>query len=352
MSKTNKNIKKYLGYKFYKEKEDDSIELIRLIHISEFNDKVVIMNEESKIKKEIPFDSLKGYTPLIPYGKISFAKVKIYENGDKNKFVQDVIVAGYRDIDLKLEIYDPFVVARQNITDFWYNLLADSEDHMEVGASVTRENCPTNIPYAMMMACDEPINYEMVSIYIDDTVDSILNCITIDTYNKTFKKLFDDHMKFLNPMYDPSIPTDITNKNGWCKDLSTFLKINNFQKDIDDMRNITAYDFNLEEFMYQKESDPDIWFFNKDVLNFFNATNNLNASECTAIKYDYDIDLGEFRNTNYTLIRDNTDQLYIVVFTLSGEHLEKDLSDEVNKLSVSDKLRLDFYNKYHDTENM
>lgn len=352
MSKTNKNIKKYLGYKFYKQKEDESIHLVRLIKIHEFNDKITIKDEDTKETKEISFTDLTGYTPITPYGKISFAQVKMFSNRDDKRdgFVKDVIVAAYRDIDMKMEQYEPFAVARQNITDFWYNLLTNDPNHEMVGASVTRENCPPNIPYAIMMGCDEPILYEMVSLYMDDTIETLLECIDIKSYDEIFKKLFDDHMTHLNPLYDRTIPTKFDSKNGWCKNLSTFLKENNFITDIDNMRNITAVDFSMLEFM-NKVEEMDIYHFTPEFLQFFNNTFSINAVSADAIEYGLDVDISEFNNHNYILMRDNTNKLFIVVYTLSGEHFETDLEKESNKLSISDKLRLDFFNKYAGNEN-
>lgn len=347
MSKTDKNIKKYLGYKFYKQIDEDSVNLVRLIKIHEFNDKITILDEDTKETKDVPFTYLTGYTPLTPYGKVSFAQVKIYSNRNDKRdgFVKDVIVAAYRDLDMKMEQYEPFAVARQNITDFWYNLLTNDENHEMVGASVTRENCPTNIPYAMMMACDEPILFEMVSLYMDDTIETLLQCIDIKSYDEIFKKLFDDHMSYLNPMYDKSIPTKIMSKNGWCKNLSTFLKENNFIKDIDDMRNITAVDFSMKEFM-NKVEEIGVYHFNPELLQFFNNSFSINAVSADAVEYGLDIDLAEFNNMNYVLMRDNTGKLFVVVYTLSGQYFESDLEQESGKLSISDKLRLDYYNKY------
>lgn len=352
MSKSDVNIKKYLGYKFYKESEDGSFNIIRLIRISEFNDKVTIKDEETNKTKEVLFSSLKGYTPLIPYGKISFAQVKLYENGNKDKFVKDVIIAGYRDIDMKLELYDPYVVCRQNITDFWYNLIAQENEldengnHQMVGVSTTRDNCPPNIPYNMMMLCDEMIKYEMISIYMNDTIESILECINVKEYDKILKELFDSHMKHINPGYNKDIPTKFDNKNGWCKNLSALLRENNFITDIDTMRGISAVEFIMEEFMTNDDENKDIYHCNNDLLKFFNSTFNLKATSSDVIQFDHDIDIANFNNTNYLLIRDKSNKLYIVVYKSSGEFLEKELEDKSNELSISDKLRLDFYNKY------
>ena len=39
-------------------------------------------------------------------------------------------------------------------------------------------------------------------------------------------------------------------------------------------------------------------------------------------------------------------KLYIVVYLVDGEYLESELEKEAKNLSISDKLRLSYYNKY------
>ena len=65
------------------------------------------------------------------------------------------------------------------------------------------------------------------------------------------------------------------------------------------------------------------------------------------VKYDYDINMADFKNSNYTLLRDNKNITYIVVYNVEGEYLEKDIESELNRLGVADRIMLDFYNKYH-----
>ena len=65
------------------------------------------------------------------------------------------------------------------------------------------------------------------------------------------------------------------------------------------------------------------------------------------ITYDYDINLGEFNNSNYIFIRDGKNITWLVVYTAQGQYIEKDLEEKFTKLGVADKLRLSFYDKFH-----
>ena len=86
---------------------------------------------------------------------------------------------------------------------------------------------------------------------------------------------------------------------------------------------------------------------NKSELTlFFDYTFKVNAVDTRVIKYDNTVNLGDFNNENYYLIRDSVNSLYIIVYLVEGEYLESQLEERMNTLSVSDKLRLSYYNKY------
>lgn len=340
--RSKKEINKYLGYKFFKELEDGSFEIIRLTHIYEFNNKVTVVNEETKLKKQIVFEALKDYTPLEPFGFVSFSDVSVEDrNGDKQK---DVIVTLYRLLDVRIGLNEPFAICRQSVTDFFYSTFAQKYDHEMVGISVTRDNCPANIPYHMVAACDEVNKFEIVNFYLEDTVEDILNCIFVKYYDDILTDLFNDHIKATGKF----MMSEKSSVDGWCKKLSTLLKDNNFITDMDTIRDIAAVDFNLSDYFeeFKTIKNEKGYKLNNEVLEFFCNTFKVNAVETSVLKYGHDIDLSEFNNTNYTLIRDNTNTLYIVAYLVDGEYLEKDLQDNSEKKDVTTKLRLAFYDKY------
>lgn len=344
MSKSNNKIKKYLGYKFYKELEDGSIELIRLIGIEEFNDKVNVLNLDTGKVYKIPFTNLKDYTPLKPYGLISFAIVKCFTNPEKTESIKDVIVGLYKLIDLEIGINEPYALCRQSINDFFYNILSNVENHPFVGISVSRDNCPPNIGMENVALCDDVVKYEMVNIYIDDTLDNMLKCINAHTYDKVLLDLFNAHC-------DSIVNGEIiryankNNHNGWCKTLHELLSINNFMTDFDMMCNVTSIDFDLKDYLIPIDKNNEAYKLNDEVLLFFNRTFRVNAVNTTVIQYDNDIDLADFNHTNYALLRYN-DIVYIVSYLVDGEYNEKELEEKSNQMDVSTKLRLKFFDKY------
>lgn len=347
MSKTDKTINKYRGYKFYKVDEEDNVDIFRIVDIEEFNNKVVIKKANGSTRS-ITIEALKDYTPLEPTGFIMFTRVTVGGEAIDVNSTDDIIVSLYRLIDVKMDINEPFAICRQNVTDFFYTLIATEEDHGQVGISCSRDNCPPNIPYNILACCDSVVNSTMVNFYLDDTLDDILECI-----NSKEMKAIDDllennyilHMTHENPMYMVSMDSNVSDK-GWCRNLQQLLTENNFITDMDTLRNITSLDFDLSKYLIPEVEG--VSKFNEIMLLFFNEVFKINATTTMVVEYDYDINLGQFNNSHYTLLRDNTNKVYIVVYTSQGEYLEKDLEAEYNRLGVSDRLRLAYFNKYSD----
>jgi len=340
MPKTEKAIRKYLGYRFYKINDDDSIEKIRLVKIGEFHDKVTILNLDTKIEKEVPFSMLKGYTPLEPKGFIMFNRVGLYQDSEKKQVMEDVVITIYRLIDVKADINQPYAICRQSVNDFFYNTIATNPDHEIVGVCANRDNTPEEMMATLAM-CDEVYESVMVNFYLDDVIDDILHCLDTTNFDYTLKKLFDEHI-----LYKYKVKFDIKSDNddGWCSSLRALMRENNVITDLDTLRNIIAIDINLMDYM--DKVNEEVYSFNKEMSVFFAYTYKLNLNKTMVIKFDYDINFGDFKNSNYCLMRDITNTLYLVVYTLNGEYLEKELEEEYNQLGIADKIALAIYNKY------
>lgn len=339
MGMTDSKIKKYLGCKFYKIREDESISMIRIIRISDFNNMVTYKDLDTKEEKKVNIKELQGYTELEPIGIVSFAIAGMYD--EEHHLNNDVIVAAYRILDLKMDINAPFCICRQSINDFFASVMYP--DKNIVGVSVTRDNCPAEIDYRLMVSANTISDYVMTNIYYEDTIDDILDCINTKKYDSILAGLqqqYIDDFGIVNRDHKASI-------NGWCKDLKTLLIDNNFESDIDEMRDIQAVDFNIEDHLIDNDTTTPSKGFDKEALEFFRVTFKVPAVSTVAVPYKHDIDLADFNNTNYIKMRDNTNTLYIVVYKNEGQYLEKELEDWNNRKTISDQIKLAFYNKYH-----
>lgn len=342
MGMSDKHLKKYLGYKMYKINEDESVDMIRIIRVSEYNNMITYKDLNTGIETKTNIKSLAGFTPLEPIGVISFAEVGINDkDGHLNK---DVIVSAYRLLDLKMDINSPYCICRQSVNDFFASVMYP--DKGIVGVSVTRENCPVEIDYRLMVSASTLFNYEMVHIYYEDVIDDILECVNTKKYDSVLaglQKQYIEDAGLLNRDNKASI-------NGWCNSLKSLLVDNDFINDIDEMRDIQGVDFNIADHLVDNDTTTPSKGFDKDTLEFFRVTFKVPVVSTVVIPYKHDIDLAEFNNTNYIKMRDNTDTLYIVVYKNRGQYLEKELEDWNNKKSISDQIKLAFYNKYHNID--
>lgn len=353
MSKTNKNVRKYLGYKLYKFKEnsDTEVELIRIINVTEFNDKVIVKDLDTNETKKILIDCLKDYTPLEPMGFVDFLKIGMKdENG---QYDQDVMVSLYRLFDVKvMNMNEPYTICRQGVADFFYTMISGDEDKDLAGVCCSREYCPPNVNYFELAMCDKVYDLIAVNFYLDDTIDDLLECIDTSIFDKVLEKEYTIHMTSLNPLYNKDNDKRLSH-NGWCRTLRTLLVENNFQNDMDTMRNISAVDFKISDHLIEKQAtsqDEEITvnYLDMDLLNFISNTFKINIKDnALAVKFDVDIDLNDFNNNNYVLLRDIDKNTYIISYVIDGEYREVELEEENNKLSPTDLLRLQFYNKYN-----
>ena len=338
-----KDFKKYLGYKFYKVDEDDHVDIKRIIRIYDDMNTVMVLNENGTKDKMSATKLAKDYTPLQPKGFIMVSHVLAYSS-DKEE-CHDIIVTLYDYIHVKMGDNMPAAICRQSINDFFYNIITEKIDHEFVGVSVSMDNCPANIDYMSILACDDVVESTMVNFYLDDTLEDIIESFNTTPYDKVLNSLYEQHMMFANPLYSSKYDKREEDK-GWCRTLHTLLKINNFINDVDAMRNVTSVSFELKEFLNDTDTE-DVYEFNPILLDWFNYIYKVNAVKTMVIAYDYDINLGEFNNSNYIFIRDGKNITWIVVYVAQGQYVEKDLEEEFTKLGVADKLRLSFYDKFH-----
>ena len=340
-----------VGYKLFKELED-SIEIIRIIKVRKYKDggipaEITIRDEGTGEIRKIRTDCLKDYTPLEPDGYLTFNIVNIMDN--QRRVSKDVIVTASKILNIKVGDLFPFAICRQSITDIFYNLLCKDESEMITGLAINQNSCPANFDFRIMLACDNIEYSEHVNIYRSDLIEDILSMIKVNKFDEVLKDLFSMHAKAAK---DPSINFKQHDK-GWCKNLKTLIKENNFQNDINEMLGITDVDFEIDKYTCEKplfidgEEKGTFTSCIDDLRLWLSSIYKLNISECTFLEYGHDINLADFNDARYLLLRDKTSKLYLVVYTCEGEYLESDLNSEACKKDFSSEFRLNFYNKYN-----
>lgn len=341
-------INNMLGFKIFKEEGDDLL-IYRITKIKNYKDgteptSITVKNLDTDEEKVVNVEELKGFTPLTPDGYLTFNQVHIINNG---KVYNDVVITASKILNLKVGDTIPYAVCRQSCTDIFYNLICKTEDDMIVGLAVNQDDCPTNFDFRQILACDGVDKTQYVNYYRTDTLEDVMPMIKTHGLNSTLEKLYTEHVKASKNTAAMFKKED----RGWCKDLDTLLRENSFQADIDQMLGITAVDFKVEDYIVTAplpgKEDQEYETVTDDLKSWLASTYNANINNISIVKYGYDIDLADFNNSRYFLLRDNTKTLYLLVYTIDKDELEVDLVNKANEPDLSTKFRLEFYNKYN-----
>lgn len=348
------NLQSMIGVKLFKEL-DDSVEILRIVHVRKYANpkdnpsEITVRNEGTGENKKVRVDSLKEYHPLEPDGLITFNIVGVKDA--KGEMSKDIVVTGSKILNVKIGDTMPYCICRQSITDIFYNLLCKSENDMMAGLAVNQDDCPANFDFRITLACSEISYTESINFYRTDTLEDILTMVNENKFDEVLADLYKKHVYSVG---NPSLLFKTSHK-GWCKNLRTLLKENNFQNDLDEMLGITELGFDVskhliekpipgkEEYMYQIPSD--------ELVGWLSSVFKLNITTARIIEFGPDINLAEFNNSTYLLLRDSENKLWLMVYTSNGEYLESDLEEENNKKDFSDEFRLAFFNKYQESKS-
>jgi hypothetical protein len=340
------------GVIYFKENED-SIHMIRLLSDT-VNEKgiVNILDFADKTRRPIPATLLEEYKPLEPDGFFTANIVTVIKSDGTED--RDVICTINKMLEIKyVGDMKPYAICRQSCNDIFHALTVSEEDQIHTGVSVNRDDCPTNFDYLSLLACNGMIQTDSINFYRMDTVEDILSLFSTAQYDATLLKLYKTHIKYKKRFFKENAEYD----QGWCRNLKTLLKTNNFQSDINEMLGIIDIDFNIKDYLVKKSftaddgTDVEYDSMNDELRIWFSSIMNINIKDSTALEYFFDIDLSDFNNHMYTFIRNNDKKLFFVTFIPEGQYLGSDLETEANKMDFSTKFKLCYFDKYNSESN-
>lgn len=293
----------YVGVKYFRWKDNDKVEVIRICNDKDPNS-FKCYNNSTKEKIRMSVDEIKSnYTRLRPDGVIYF---NIVDTGD----IQDVMIMMYRSKDIDESKSTPYIVCRQNITDLFANTIKPDYNNLITGFAVSEDSLPENVSMDTLLACDGIVKSVAVCIYMDDTLDTILNMIRVKDFDIVLYNLFTSHVKY-KYTYNTNERLKADTMDGYCKTLKRLLLDNEFMYEF--CRGFSIYPVTFE--VSEKE-------INSHSLNLYNKSvmSNLlmrKIQDTLLVAYDKDLDLKEIQK-DYFLIRDTKDKTYVVVYTYSG----------------------------------
>ena len=344
-----------VGYKLFKTREDGTVHIIRIIGMRKpFKitsktadpEEMTIYDYELECKRKVRVSDFKEYTPLKPDG-IFTASIVTVNNG--KEVCRDVVFTGSKFLNVEMGLSTvPYCICRQSITDIFYNLMTQTEDNRMVGLAVNQDTCPANFDYRQLFMASGISYTDFINFYRTDTLDDILKMVKVNKFNEVLEELYNKHIR-ASKAYDYSMKNE---HDGWCRNVKTLLKQNNFQNDLNQMLGITDLGFNIDPYLIDKpvpgKEDLTYKAAREDFKCWLSSIYKININEANFLEYDHDINLGDFNNAKYFLFRDTTNnKLYLCVYTEAGEYFEDDLIAKSKEMDFSTKFKIDFYNKYN-----
>lgn len=284
---------KLIGVKFFKK---ETGELIRII--KKKNNKFIYYNEEdtNHTAKEMDSEKLDDYTRLTESAIISFSTVLISTENGLTKPLRDVIVLVMRKSDKTEQI-----VCRQFIPDIFYQII--NPNSTKKGCCVSRDNCPTNIKFDVLKSCEKLVSTTAVSIYLDDTKETILNLIKNQI--KAIDKIF-DKQKYLIKYYE-----------GIAETIEQLLDETNFWGEVEKSFDIIK----LKTPIINNTLSIEQLVYLQNKISYL-------ISNVDIIEYWYDIDFPQIKG-DYMILKDSNNKLYLLSY-LKGNFIKEKgiLSDE------------------------
>ncbi len=310
------------GMKYFKFDDTGNVEIIRIV--SGLDPKRIRAIKESEKKKVfLTEEKLKEYTRLNPDGIIGFSIVKVHE-------LEDIIITLMRKQELENKDTIPYIICRQNVTDFFTNAI--SPEMKYCGISISKDSVPEGVEFHRILSCDSIENTKSIAVYMDDTLDTILSFIHTKNYDNILYSLFIDHIKYIDKENPDKLKEDRQKRyvDGDCKSLKDLMELNNFMYDFYSGFGIIPTHMDLS---YIKDSCVVLNMEDQCCLSEILAKNIIST---IVLKYAKDIDLSKI-NKEYVLISDKNNNLYIVTYLANGNYhipIEKVESEEnIEKLA-------------------
>lgn len=273
-----KSSKPVVGTKYYRWIGNTCI-YIRLLRVKNDNCYVV---ERNGVKSNMTAVEFKTFTRLNPDGYVGFCIAVLDEN------IRDVIVTFYRRKDMNSAEQEPYATCRMNTFDLYTNAIKRPEDErMYMGCSVSIDTCPENVDYKIMRACNGMDSFDLVAIYFEDNLDSIMSLINPVNY--------DSVLYILNSAMDKTLVA------GGVNTLKELLQLSYFMDDV-----YRGFNILKMEFTYIDKLTDILIHAIEDVLK-------VEMLDPVWIKFDRDINLKDIKD-KYVIIKDARDDIYIISY--------------------------------------
>lgn len=279
-----------IGDKFYKVDDNENVQIIR---VQKIKSNSIIVLDDKKQKQSISESELEQYTKLKPDAYITFSIVTLEQN------MKDIIISMHKRTDIEYGIQTPYAACRQNILDIFANQII-KDDTYYIGCSMSKDTCPPDVDYNVIVACNSISKMYMVSAYIDDYLDDWLEIIPIKKFDQVLENIYGS----------------ITNANlqGYSKSLRELLEVNGFMYDF-------HKGFNIEEVPFSVVYNDITLELESNQVRYLEDLYKNEMFRTYVIKYTKEINLSKIQRS-HVLISDTNNDLYIIAYD-KGEYINR-----------------------------
>lgn len=296
---------KLLGYK-YQIYENDEFKIYRLIKaIDTYSFEMIGENGKSIIVSGN--ELLDKYVRLIPD---AFMNIMITDKDED----PDVYICINKSSNLTQNKTAPDIIVRQSIysvSKLQFNLT----DKIYVGDCISEFTNPSGGDLSEYMQFKNIDYTASIALYVDDTLDSIINSINDEIMENINNELKDIKDKYSNDMVE-----------GYVDNLRDLFYNNNFICRYREIFNIMQVDWpiDLGEKSYNK--DGDIILNKKQIHNIEDELRKY-ITNIKVIKYEKDIDISKIVSLSHLMISDSTETIYLIAYTVIGDYpIDEDIA--------------------------
>lgn len=288
-----KKVDIFIGAKFYKYKEDGTLEMIRIIRSKSENCFVVIKNDDFSVTHTRTSEQLHEYTLLRADAIYTFNIVILGEN---DATLHDVLITMSRKKDKR----EPYVVCRQMMQNIFAQMITNET---VLGNCVSQDSCPKDINFKANLMCNKLVRSMNINGYLDDTPETILKLV--DKLVKQADKFLVDQHKRLSGSY-----------HGLCSSVEELLNNNGFWDEVNKGLQITQLNDKIENCS-----------LNLEQLTYLEKHISYLMDNVHVVEYGNDIDFTQIKS-DYMLIKDSENKLYLVSYLRGSFIKQEHLSEE------------------------
>ena len=289
--------------------EDDKLKVRRVIRAKDNNNSYVLKEDGVEHNFIVSAETLADkYIRLTPdaFLNIMITKEPAYEGSEVN----DVYFCVNRATDITLNVSEPSLILRQNTYSKFKNMsnAAASFSEVYIGECATIANSSKE-EMAEFMTFESITDQYSVALYLDDSEDDILACIT-----NNFKKIINNTLLSIKS----SMP-DIC--KGTTESIEQLWAENDFIGNYKSIFNIVQIDFPIVLGKESYNSDDDIILNEKQKQRLEDILRRY-ISNIKVIKYDKDIDISKIVNVQHVVVSDSENKIYLIAYNIDGYYAD------------------------------